>query len=91
MITLYELCEKEIIGLTSGANLGRVDDLCVDEASARVTELIIYGKPRWFGLLGREEDIRIPWQDIATIGQDAILVRTNLAGPPKKQKWRLRL
>lgn len=91
MITLYELCEKEVIGLSNGVNLGRVDDLCVDETTAQVTELIIYGKLRWFGLLGREEDVRIAWQDIATIGEDAILVRTVLPGKTSKSHTRLRL
>lgn len=90
MITLYELCEKEVIGLANGTNLGRVDDLCVDEATAQVTALIIYGRPRWFGLLGREEDMKIPWQDIATIGEDAILVRTAISNPSKKQKRHIR-
>ncbi|MCI6639797.1 MAG: YlmC/YmxH family sporulation protein [Pygmaiobacter massiliensis] len=86
MISLLELCDKDVISLLSGANLGRVDDLNIDEVTSQVTELIIYGKLRWFGLLGREEDIKIPWQEIATIGQDAILVRTLPARVAQRQK-----
>lgn len=86
MISLLELCDKDVISLLSGANLGRVDDLNIDEATSQVTELIIYGKLRWFGLLGREEDIKIPWQEIATIGQDAILVRTLPTRVAQRQK-----
>lgn len=86
MLTLQELCEKEVISLRDGVNLGRVDDLCLEEETAQVTAIIIYGKLRWFGLLGREEDLRISWSDIATIGQDAILVRTAPGQKEKKQK-----
>ena len=86
MLTMQELCEKEVISLRDGANLGRVDDLCMEEGTAQVTALIIYGKLRWFGLLGREEDLHISWSDIATIGRDAILVRTAVPNKRKKQK-----
>ena len=42
--------------------------------SAQVCSLILRGRPRWFGLLGRGEDLVIPWQQIETIGEDVILV-----------------
>lgn len=42
--------------------------------NARLTALVVYGRPRLFGLLGREEDIVIRWPDIQVIGEDTILV-----------------
>ena len=66
------------------ANLGRVDDLQIEETHAHVQALIIYGRLRWFGLLGREESLIIPWQDIVTIGDDVILVQSDL--PPREGK-----
>ena len=73
---LYELCRRSVIELSSGQNLGRVDDICFDENSAVITHIILYGRPRLFGLLGREEDTMIPWADIRQIGQDVLLVHT---------------
>ena len=47
---------------------------------------------RLFGLLGRDESLTIPWQEIETIGADAILVHTALPeAPPQPEKpafWR---
>ena len=37
--------------------------------------VIIYGRPRFFGLFGKEEDVVIPWDMVQTIGDDTILVR----------------
>ena len=84
-MTLEELCRKDVIDLGTGANLGRVDDLVFTEENAQVTHLILYGRLKLFGLLGREEDVRIPWQDIRKVGSDVLLVETKVA-PPKKEK-----
>lgn len=82
---LYELCRRSVIELSSGQNLGRVDDICFDENSAVITHIILYGRPRLFGLLGREEDTMIPWADIRQIGQDVLLVHTQaLKKPPRR-------
>ena len=32
------------------------------------------GRPRFFGLLGREEDYVLPWKNIVRVGSDIILV-----------------
>ena len=52
-MTLYELCHHDVVDLSTGANLGSVDDIVFDSATAAVTHLVLYGKPRLFGLLGR--------------------------------------
>ena len=69
--------------------LGRADDLAFDPATARLQSLILLGRPRLFGLLGREENLTIPWQEIETIGTDAVLVHTQLpsAAPSKPGLW----
>ena len=71
-----DLLSEKLTELSSGQNLGRVDDICFDENSAVITHIILYGRPRLFGLLGREEDTMIPWADIRQIGQDVLLVHT---------------
>ena len=74
-MTMYELCRKSVIDLSTGANLGRVDDLAFDDGTAAVTHIILYGKPKWFGLLGRAEDTAIPWQAVRKVGTDVLLVQ----------------
>ena len=82
-----DMRHKEVINVKDGMRLGNVCDLEIDTTNARVTAIIIYGRLRWFGLLGREDDVVIRWQDIQVIGDDTILVnysslcRTN--GPPR--------
>lgn len=83
-MTFHELCAKEVVQLKDGACLGRVDDLELDGETACIRSLLLLGRPRLFGLLGRDETLTIPWEEIERIGLDAILVRTELpaAEPP---------
>lgn len=84
-MTFHELCAKEVVQLTDGACLGRVDDLELDGENACIRSLLLLGRPRLFGLLGRDETLTIPWEEIERIGLDAILVQTELpaAEPPR--------
>lgn len=81
-MTFRELCSKEVVQLKDGACLGRVDDVELDADTARIGSLLLLGRPRLFGLLGRDETLTIPWADIERIGLDAILVRTDIHAPP---------
>ena len=86
-VTIRELCEKEVVQLEQGVCLGRADDLEFDPATAQLQSLILLGRPRLLGLLGRDESLTIPWQEIETIGTDAILVPvsyTHLTLPTKR-------
>ena len=60
-MTIRELCEKEVVQLEQGVCLGRADDLAFDPATARLQSLILLGRPRLFGLLGRDDSLTIPW------------------------------
>lgn len=82
-MTFRELCAKEIVQLQEGVCLGRADDLELDPKTAEIKTLLLFGCPKLFGLMGREETLCIPWAEIELIGADAILVRTALpeAGP----------
>ena len=42
--------------------------------TAQVHALVVRGRPRLFGLLGREPDLLIDWSDVLVIGEDAILI-----------------
>ena len=56
-MTLCELHAKDVIQLKTGENLGRVDDLVFSEKTAGIEKLILHGRPRLFGLLGRDADM----------------------------------
>ena len=73
-VKVYDLQRKEIVNLKDGAKLGFVDDVTIDTEAARVQGLVVYGKLRLLGLLGRRPDLVIPWERIDVIGEDAILV-----------------
>ena len=49
-------------------------DLEVDLESGQVRALVLPGRRRLFGLLGREEDRYIPWDRVRRFGEDIILV-----------------
>ena len=53
-MTIRELCEKEVVQLEQGVCLGRADDLEFDPATAQLQCLILLGRPRLLGLLGRD-------------------------------------
>ncbi len=72
---IFDMGYKEVINLCDGARLGYVNDVEIDMKEGRVTALVIPGRLRLFGLLGREEDYVVPWSGIEKIGEDIILVR----------------
>lgn len=83
-MTFRELCAKEIVQLSDGACLGKADDLELDPQTAQIQSLQLLGRPRFFGLLGRDATLTIPWEEIDKIGVDAVLVRTELPPPEPK-------
>lgn len=76
MVSLSVLCEKDIISVSTGQNIGRADDIEFSEKTATVENLVVFGRPKLFGLLGRGKDIRIPWNDVITVGMDVILINS---------------
>ena len=73
-----ELRYKEIIDVDDGCRYGFVGDAEVDLETGEVTQLIVHGRLRLFGLLGRWEDAVFPWSSVRRIGADTILVDRGL-------------
>lgn len=84
-----DLRNKEVISSQSGCRLGCVDDVEIDTVTAKLISIIIYGKPKLFGLLGRYDDIIIRWEHIELVGEDTILV--NHCPPPYRRKGRFHI
>jgi len=76
--TFDDIRSKEIINIKSGVKMGYADDIEFDTCTAKICRLVIFGKAKLFGLLGREDDITICWSDIEIIGEDAILVSCDM-------------
>lgn len=68
------LRDKEIISVSDGTRFGFAGDLIFELESGQIQALIIPGRARLFGLLGREEDTVFPWSSIRRFGEDIILV-----------------
>ena len=70
-----ELKDRQVVSVSDGMVLGMVGDIELDTESGRLTAIVIYGKQKAFGILGREDDLVIPWSEIEVIGKETILVR----------------
>lgn len=69
-----DLRNRDVISVKDGVRIGLVGDIEIDTQSAMLAAVVVYGRPRFFGLLGHEDDCVIPWSDIRMIGEDAVLV-----------------
>ncbi len=72
--TLSDLKAKEVVDTQSGMMLGRIDDIEINMEDSSVEAMIVYGRPKFFGLFGRDSDIIIKYEDIDLIGKDTVLV-----------------
>ena len=82
--TLNDIRNKEIINIRSGSKLGYADDIEFDTSDMTVRSFVVGGRYRWFGLLGKDEDIIVKCKDIEIIGTDTILISVDEAETPKR-------
>lgn len=77
---ITQLRNKEVIDIHSGSRYGYIGDLEIDLETGRVHALVVPGRLRLFGLLGRERERVFPWNAVRRFGEDIILVE----GPEEK-------
>lgn len=82
--TLNDIRSKEIINVRTGTKLGYADDIEFDTGDMSVKALVVYGRYRFFGLMGRDDDLVIKCKDIDIIGTDTILIAADEANVSKK-------
>lgn len=79
-LTLRDLRAREVIRVCDGKSLGCVWDLYLDACSGRICALeLLYDDGKLFtpaGLFcfGKRKLLRVPWDRIQCIGEDAVLV-----------------
>lgn len=71
---MIQLKYKEVVSVADGGRFGFVGDVEIDLRDGKIQALLIPGRLRLFGLLGREKERRIPWESIRRFGEDIILV-----------------
>ena len=84
---VVDMRNKEVINVKTGVRLGCVSDVEIDTKDAKLLAIVIYGRLRWCGLLGRDDDIIIKWDDIEIIGEDTILVKHNVGAKRKRRRF----
>ena len=75
---IAELKDRQVVNVLDGSVLGFVSDIELDTTNGKLSSLVIYGRPKAMGFLGREDDIIIPWEDIDVIGNETVLVKCGL-------------
>lgn len=78
------LFRKQLICIADGRRLGTADAVMLsvgenDSGSSTVggavaDGLLVRGRLRWLGLMGKDPDLLIDWKDLLVIGEDAILI-----------------
>lgn len=71
---IAELQYMEVIDISDGTRYGFVEDVELDPEKGAIESIVVGGRSRCFGLLGREPDQVFPWPSIKRFGEDIILV-----------------
>ena len=89
---LTQLQCKEVICVSDGRRLGFIEDVEVEIPEGTIHAILVPGNGKGLGLLGRKDDLRIPWHCIRRIGPDIVLVEADPEAcrvPRPKQGFKL--
>ncbi len=88
IVRIGEMRNRDVISIRDGARIGFLGDIEFDAEKAQLIAVVVYGRARFFGLLGHEDDCVIPWQQVRTMGEDAVLVDFEPPKrPPRRHFW----
>ena len=89
---LTQLQCKEVICVSDGRRLGFIEDVEVEIPEGTSHAILVPGSGKGLGLMGRKDDLRIPWHCIRRIGPDIVLVEADPEAcrvPRPKQAFKL--
>lgn len=84
-VRLGDLRYKEVINVSDGTRYGYVGDVELDVETGQVRAIVVPGRLRLLGLLGREEEQVFPWQAVRRFGEDIILVEREGPHPSNRR------
>ena len=88
LMTMDQALEKQVntaVNASTGERLGYVSDVMINGDDGRISALVVPGPAKFFGLLGREADYVLPWENISRLGEDIILINSTAAVRRKKR------
>ena len=74
MCRTSDLKQKEVINVTDGRRMGFVCDVDINLEEGSIESIILPGPTKLFGIIGKDNEVTIPWVSIKKIGEDIILV-----------------
>ena len=88
-VSVTELGCKEVVNICNGERYGYVCDVEMDICSAQITAIIVPKSCQFLQKMFKKEHYVIPWECIARIGPDIILVDYRDKKPfcRKKRPW----
>ncbi len=75
---IYDFRQKEVINLSDGARLGYIFDAEINTETGQIESFIIPGQGKVLGIFGKDNEFIIPWKSIKKIGDDIVLIDTDL-------------
>ena len=73
-IRIGDLRDRDVVNINDGKRLGLINDIELDVEGGTIRAIIIPGTAGFMGVLGRKQDMIIPWEKIVKVGVDTILV-----------------
>ncbi len=82
-----DLRSKEVINIATGQRLGYICDMEIDLTDGKILSFIVPGDRKMGGLVPGDRDYIIPWQGIARMGKDIILINADqICRSPQKER-----
>jgi len=86
VVRIGDLRYKEVINVLDGTRYGYVGDAEVDLETGQIKTLVVPGRLRLLGLLGREPERVFAWSAVKRFGEDLILVEEEGTALPPRRK-----
>lgn len=74
MVRMADLRDRDVVNVNDGKRLGIIQDIEVDVENGKIRAIVIPGTGGFMGVLGRKQELVIPWNQIIKVGVDTILV-----------------
>ena len=74
IVKFSELRSKEVIHINNGDRVGFISDVDIDFETGKVISISVPGPYKALGLLGKEPDTIIKWENIKKIGDDLVII-----------------